>query len=171
MDKRKQADTTVSLVIALSIICMAAFTCGAQSGSSNTLDSMTGCTNPNIGISTSDWGTYDPPVYVPVGQSLQTTGGPLYSSNTIFWTSRENGPGQSILLAGAFTGTSKTVKVALIPAGTIDWQSLVHNKGKDAKSVQLETTGLSFKIPKNFPNGVYGFEINDPASEPVFSLA
>jgi len=46
----------------------------------------------------------------------------MYTSNTIFWTSRENGPGQSILMAGAFTKVTKTARLALIPAGTIDWK-------------------------------------------------
>jgi type II secretion system protein G len=45
---------------------------------------------------------------------------PVYEKNAIFWTSRENRPGQSVLMSGAFTANRKTVRLAALtsaPAG------------------------------------------------------
>jgi len=96
---------------------------------------------------------------------------PIYTSNAIFWTSRENAPGQSILLTGAFTDATKTARLALIPPGTIDWQTLVRASTTVVSTTQQSTTGLSFIVPSNFPAGVYGFEIDDPSAPPVLGLA
>ncbi len=130
---------------------------------------LTGCANPNIGISNGDWGAGTIPVYTdPV--SL-TVGAPIYSANEIFWTSRENGPGQSILLTGAFTDATKRARLAFIPPGTADWQTLVSGSTTVISTVQQGTTGLSFLVPTNFPSGVYGFEIEDPSAPPLMGLA
>ena len=97
--------------------------------------------------------------YPPTG-----AGAPTYDSNTVFWVSRESRPGQSVLLSGAFTGsTSKTVRVAFVPPGTTDWQSLVEHGGTTVNATSLATLGLSFLIPSWFQQGVYAFEIDDPS--------
>jgi hypothetical protein len=130
---------------------------------------LTGCSNPNTGISNGDWGVGPNPVYTnPWGV---TVGTPVYKSNTIFWTSREAAPGQSVLLTGAFTDAVKTARVAFIPPGTTDWQSIVHGSTTIAPTNEQGTTGLSFIVPLGFPSGIYGFEIDDPSASPVLGLA
>jgi hypothetical protein len=46
---------------------------------------------------------------------------------------------------------------------------------KSSKTVisttQQTTTGLSFIVPQSFPAGVYGFQIEDPSTNPVLALA
>ena len=76
-----------------------------------------------------------------------------------------------MLLTGAFTHAAKRVKVAVIPSGTRDWQSIVRNSSFIVSATQQGTTGLSFLIPSSFPDGVYGFEIEDPSSPPTPGLA
>ena len=88
------------------------------------IQALTGCTNPNTGISNGDWGVGLDPVYTVVDNTAPVIGSPVYTSNAVFWTSRETAPGQSILLAGAFTDATKTARIAFIPPGTSDWQSL-----------------------------------------------
>jgi hypothetical protein len=132
---------------------------------------LTGCTNPNTGIANGDWGVGSDPVYTLVDNTTPVVGEPVYTSNAVFWTSRENAPGQSILLTGAFTDATKTARLALIPAGTIDWQTLVRGSTTVVSTTQQGTTGLSFIVPSNFPAGVYGFEIDDPSAPPVLGLA
>ena len=87
---------------------------------------LTGCANPNTGVASGDWEVATILFYTPVGNSTPVVGMPVYASNTIFWTSRENAPGQSILLTGAFTDATKTARIAVIPPGTMDWQHFVH---------------------------------------------
>jgi hypothetical protein len=135
------------------------------------LQALTGCTNPNTGISNGDWGVATSPVYTTVDNTEPVVGTPIYKSNVVFWTSRENAPGQSILLAGAFTDAPKTARLAFIPPGTIDWQTLVGGSTTMISATQQGTTGLSFIVPSNFPAGVYGFEIDDPTAPPVVGLA
>jgi hypothetical protein len=130
-----------------------------------------GCTNPNTGVSNGDWGVGTNPVYTLVDNDTPVVGAPDYSSNAIFWTSRENAPGQSILVTGAFTKLTKTVRIALIPAGTIEWESLVRASSTVIPTAQQGTTGLSFIVPANFPAGVYGFEIEDSSTSPIFGIA
>jgi hypothetical protein len=79
------------------------------------LGSLTGCNNPNTGVSNGDWGLGQWPVYSPITNTAPVVGTPIYKSNTVFWASRENGPGQSILLAGAFTNSTKKVRIAAVP--------------------------------------------------------
>jgi hypothetical protein len=76
-----------------------------------------------------------------------------------------------VLLTGAFTQAVKRVKVAVIPSGARDWQSIVRNSSFIVSATQQSTTGLSFLIPLSFPDGVYGFEIEDPSSPPTLGLA
>jgi hypothetical protein len=132
---------------------------------------LTGCANPNTGTSNGDWGVGTYPVYTPVDNTAPTVGLPIYTSNSIFWTSRENKPGQSILLAGAFTDATKKVRIAPIPAGTSDWQSVVKSSTSVIAPIQEGATGLSFIVPASFPAGVYGFQIEDPSALPIFGLA
>lgn len=132
---------------------------------------LTGCTNPNTGVASGDWGTGTDPVYTTVNNTLPVVGAPVYTSNAVFWTSRENAPGQSILLAGAFTDAAKTVRVAFIPPGTNDWRPLAHGSTTVVTPFQQGTTGLSFIVPPGFPAGVYGFEVDDPSAPPVLGLA
>jgi hypothetical protein len=142
---------------------------------SSSLHQLDGCTNPNdptVNVPTNAWGTSADTLYFPLTfYSTQLIGTPTYRSNTIFWISREDGPGDSVLMAGAFTGNSKTAKVALIPPGTVDWQSVVSETGTVVPTTQQGTTGLSFIVPPQFPAGVYGFEIDDPSAPTIFSLA
>ena len=135
------------------------------------LQALTGCANPNTGVSNGDWGVATSPVYTTVDNTAPVVGTPIYTSNAVFWTSRENGPGQSILLTGAFTDAAKTARVALIPPGTTDWQTLVRGSSTVVSTTQQGTTGLSFIIPSTFSAGVYGFEIDDPSAPPVLGLA
>jgi hypothetical protein len=133
------------------------------------LQAFSGCTNPNTGVSNHDWGVGSKPVYVDARTLV--VGTPAYTANAVFWTSRETKPGQSVLLTGAFTQAVKRVKVAVIPSGTRDWQSIVRNSSVIVSATQQSTTGLSFLIPLSFPDGVYGFEIEDPSSPPTLGLA
>ena len=133
------------------------------------LQAFSGCTNPNTGVSNHDWGVGSNPVYVNARTLL--VGTPAYTTNAIFWTSRETKPGQSVLLTGAFTHAAKRVKVAVIPSGTRDWQSIVRKSSFIVSATQQGTTGLSFLIPSSFPDGVYGFAIEDPSSPPTLGLA
>ena len=133
------------------------------------LQAFTGCTNPNTGVSNHDWGVGSNPVYVNARTLL--VGTPAYTTNAIFWTSRETKPGQSVLLTGAFTHAAKRVKVAVIPSGTRDWQSIVRKSSFIVSATQQGTTGLSFLIPSSFPDGVYGFAIEDPSSPPTLSAS
>ena len=135
------------------------------------LQALTGCANPNTGVASGDWGVGTNPVYTFVDNQHPVVGAPEYASNAIFWTSRENGPGQSILMTGAFTNVTKTVRLALIPAGTIDWETVVRGSSTVIPTTQQGTTGLSFIVPANFPAGVYGFEIQDSSTSPIFGLA
>jgi hypothetical protein len=135
------------------------------------LQALTGCMNPNTGTSNGDWGVTTAPVYTIVDNTDPVVGMPIYKSNTIFWTSRENAPGQSILLTGAFTDTTKKARLAWIPPGTLDWQSLVLTSTTVISTTQQSTTGLSFIIPSSFPAGVYGFAIEDPTAATVLGLA
>jgi hypothetical protein len=130
---------------------------------------LTGCSNPNTGTSSGDWGIGSNPVFT--NPYAITIGTPIYKSNAIFWTSRENSPGQSVLLTGAFTDSSKIVRLALVPSGTTDWQTVVHASSTVVSTVQQSSTGLSFIVPIGFPAGIYGFEIQDPSAPSVFGLA
>jgi hypothetical protein len=130
--------------------------------------SLTGCGNPNTGTSNGDWGAGTDPVYTdPLGVAV---GMPTYTSNAVFWTSRETAPGQSVLLTGAFTDSTKTARVAFIPPGTVDWQTVVQENTTVVSTIQQSTTGLSFIVPQTFPAGVYGFEIQDPSAPSVLGL-
>lgn len=142
---------------------------GQAAPAPGTFRPLTGCTNPNQGVSNNDWGVDTSPVYTtPVDV---TVGAPIYSSNTIFWISPETGPGQSVLLTGAFTNATKYARIALIPPGTIDWAGLVQKSSVVVSTTQQSTTGLSFIIPSTFPSGVYGFEIEDPSAPSISALA
>ena len=135
------------------------------------VQALTGCANPNTGTSSGDWGVGSDPVYTVVDNTAPVVGAPIYTSNTVFWTSRETAPGQSILLAGAFTDAAKTARVALIPPGTTDWQALVRGSTVVISPIQQGTTGLSFIVPVSFPAGIYGYEIEDPSAPAVLGLA
>jgi hypothetical protein len=135
------------------------------------LEQLTGCSNPNTGAPRGDWGVGSDPVYAPIGNTTPTLGSPVYTANDIFWTSRENAPGQSVLLAGAFTDAVKTVRVVSIPPGTTDWQAMVRASDTVVPTIQQGVTGLSFKIPSSFSPGVVGFEIEDLTAAPVLGMA
>jgi hypothetical protein len=135
------------------------------------VQALTGCANPNTGTSNGDWGVGSDPVYTVVNNTAPVVGAPIYTSNTVFWTSRETAPGQSILLAGAFTDATKTARVAFIPPRTIDWQALVRGSTVVISTTQQSTTGLSFIVPVGFPAGIYGYEIEDPSAPAILGLA
>jgi hypothetical protein len=135
------------------------------------MQALTGCTNPNTGVSNGDWGGGSDPVYTAIDNTGPSVGMPVYKANAIFWTSRETAPGESILLAGAFTDSTKTARVASIPSGTMDWQTLVRGSTTVISTTQQGTTGLSFIVPVGFPAGIYGYQIEDPSAPPVLGLA
>ncbi len=135
------------------------------------VQALTGCANPNTGASNGDWGVGSDPVYTVVDNTAPVVGAPIYTSNTVFWTSRETAPGQSILLAGAFTDATKTARVAFIPAGTARLAGLVRGSTTVISTTQQSTTGLSFIVPVGFPAGIYGYEIEDPSAPAVLGLA
>jgi len=132
---------------------------------------LTGCTNPNTGISNNDWGIGSDPVYTVVDNIAPVIGTPTYTSNAIFWISREGRPGQSVLMTGAFTDATKTARVAFIPPGTDNWQSRVRHSSKVVPTIQQGTTGLSFIVPPYYSAGIFGFEIQDPSAPPLLGLA
>ena len=134
---------------------------------------LAGCSNPNTRKPTNDWGpATSSPVYLPVRETTQLIGSPSYATNSVFWSSRENAPGQSVTLAGAFTTSAKTVKVAWIRPGTVNWQSVVQRSTRSVPTRQQGTTGLSFVVPSDFAPGVYGYEIDDTsAAPPLLGLA
>jgi hypothetical protein len=129
-----------------------------------------GCSNPNTGSPWGGWGSSGDPVYVDLtyGTQLMTTG--EYAQNAVFWMSRENMPGQSVLLQGAFTPSSKTVRFAPIADGVRDWKSVVAASSIVLPTTQQGTTALSFQVPSGMTYGVYGIEIEDVAAQPVFEL-
>ena len=135
------------------------------------MQALTGCANPNTGVSNGDWGVGTDPVYTVVDNTAPVVGTPVYTANAVFWTSRETEPGQSVLLAGAFTDAAKTARLAYIPPGTTAWQTLVRGSTTVISTIQQGTTGLSFIVPVAFPAGVYGYEIDDPSAPPVLGLA
>ena len=135
------------------------------------MQALTGCSNPNTGVSNGDWGVGTYPVYTLVDNVDPIVGTPVYTSNAVFWTNRETKPGQSILLAGAFTDATKTARLAFIPPGTADWQTIVRASTTVVSATQQGTTGLSFIVPAGFPAGVYGYQIEDPSTSPVLGLA
>jgi hypothetical protein len=137
----------------------------------SSLQALTGCTNPNTGVSNNDWGVGSDPVYTTVNNVEPIVATAEYTSNTIFWISRETAPGQSVLMTGAFTDTPKTVRVALIPPGTVNWQTLVQASATVVPATQQGTTGLSFIVPTAFPPGIYGFQIEDASASPTFAMA
>jgi hypothetical protein len=65
------------------------------------MQALTGCSNPNTRVSNGDWGLGTNPIYTTINNLTPTVGMPIYPTNVVFWTSRENAPGQSILLASA----------------------------------------------------------------------
>ncbi len=130
---------------------------------------LAGCANPNLGTSNHNWGVGSNPVYT--DPRTLRVGTPTYTSNSIFWISRETRPGQSVLISGAFTRAPKSARVAFIPLGTSDWQSLVRASTTVVPTTQQGTTCLSFVVPSNFPFGVYAFEIDDPSAPPILGAA
>jgi hypothetical protein len=144
---------------------------GATAPAPGDVAALTGCTNPNTGVSNGDWGIGDDPVYSNISNTSPVVGVPVYKKNTVFWTSRENGPGQSILLAGAFTNSAKKVRIAAIPPGTEDWQSLVRGSATVVTTTQQGSTGLSFIVPSSLPAGVIGYQIEDLTTATVIGVA
>jgi hypothetical protein len=138
------------------------------------LKQIIGCTNPNSGTSNGDWGTSSSPVYTSLTYDTQLIGTPSYTTNSIYWISRETKPGQSILMTGAFTSASKTAKIVLIPSGIIDWQAIVNENAtaqSEVNATQQGTTGLSVTVPMQLSPGVYGIKIEDTTTQPIYALA
>ena len=140
----------------------------------STLHQPDGCIHPydpTLNAPSGEWNASAGAMYLPNTYGFPLIGTPTYPMNTIYWTSREARPGDSVLMTGAFTGNNKVVKVALIPAGTADFQSVVRENGIIASTTQLGTTGLLFVVPQELPAGVYGFEVDDASAPTVFGLA
>jgi hypothetical protein len=120
---------------------------------------LAGCANPMIGKN-GDTGTSASAVFVDVN-SLRPAHDPVYTKNAIFWTSRQNKPGQSVLMSGAFTANPKTVRVAALSAGTVDWQSAVRASAVTVGARNMSSTGLAFTIPANLRYGPIAYRIED----------
>ena len=142
---------------------------GGEGNVPSDFQSLSGCTNPNTGVANHDWGVGSNPVYV--DPKTLTVGTPAYTTNVVFWISRETKPGQSVLLTGAFTQATKRVRLAFIPPGTRDWQSIVRGSHAGRQRDPTEHDGAFIHRPFYFPGGVYGFEIEDPSAPPVSGLA
>ena len=118
---------------------------------------LTGCANPNTGNLEWGLGCRLLSVYTTVDNTTPVVGAPIYNSNAIFWTSRENAPGQSILLAGAFTDGAKTAQIAYVSPGTIDWQTAVN-----ASMTVLPTTQQGLPCLPQGTRWCFTFKLNDP---------
>ncbi|MBC7490551.1 MAG: hypothetical protein H7240_11860 [Glaciimonas sp.] len=127
-----------------------------------------GCKNPyvNNSLNFTQWGATSA-VYVDPATMTQTGNYPTYSSNTVFWTSREAGPGLPVLMSGAFTGSDKTIRLLAVPPGMTDWQSSLRNSGTTVSGTNMASTGLRFTIPLDFPTGTYAVRIEDSSADPV----
>lgn len=130
--------------------------------------SLVGCDNLYAATPNADWGTDLPNEdgagpfpngFVNPRQLANTP--PTYTTNTAFWTTRENGPGQSILMSGAFTTSAKKARMVPLAAGVKDWQSAVRASSTLVDVTQLQSTGIAFKVPTNFAKGVYAYRIED----------
>lgn len=131
---------------------------------------LAGCTNPMIGKN-GDVGTHGSAVFVDVN-NLRPAHDPVYTKNAVFWTSRQNKPGQTVLMTGAFTTNPKTVRLAALPAGTHDWQGAVRASQATVGGRNLSSTGLAFTVPANLRYGptAYRIEDADPAVPVVEGL-
>lgn len=120
---------------------------------------LTGCTNPMIGRN-GDTGSGKRAVFVDVNR-MRPDSDPVYEKNAIFWISRENRPGQSVLMSGAFTANRKTVRLVALTPGMADWRSAVRASAITVPAVNLSSTGLTFTIPANLKYGPYAYRIED----------
>jgi hypothetical protein len=141
------------------------------------------CENPYSAPFTSDWGR--PPAYRDsykdgkITSELRAQGyidpptqlpswlRPKYLENHIFWLSRENKPGQSVLMSGAFTPRPKRIRLASIPPGATEIKPLLDASPVIVASTAAGATGLAFKIPANFSDGPLAFRIEDPPANAV----
>ncbi|MBY4899201.1 glycoside hydrolase family 55 protein [Cupriavidus sp. AU9028] len=128
---------------------------------------LSGCENPRIGRN-GDRGSGKSAVFVDV-QNMRPGHDPVYSSNSVFWTSRENRPGQNVLMSGAFAHGRKTVRIAPLSRGTTDWRSAVQQSNITAPAIPLSSTGLIFQIPPELHYAPYAWRIedHDPAVPPI----
>lgn len=118
-----------------------------------------GCTNPMIGKN-GDVGSDKSAVFVDVN-NLRPANDPVYTKNAVFWSSRQNRPGQTVLMSGAFTTNPKTVRLAPLTAGTFDWQAAVRASSLTVAGRNLSSTGLAFTIPANVRYGPVAYRIED----------
>jgi hypothetical protein len=155
----------LTCILSLTSTCRALGVASADSLSG----SLTGCSNPNSSSpQVVGWGTQATPIY----SSLEFDAGtPSYSANSIFWTSHETLPGQSVLVTGAFSKHAKKVQLAAIPEGTINWQTIVAMSKIVVPTKQMGSTALAFTIPSSFPVAKYGFAILDSSATQVMGLA
>src|SRR5437868_1215039 len=123
---------------------------------------ITGCANPMIGVN-GDTGTRTSAIFVDVN-NMRPANDPTYSKNAIFWTSRQNKPGQSVLMSGAFTGNKKTVRLAALKAGDLEWQTAVRASTTTVAATNMSSTGIAFTIPANWTYGTYAYRIEDANS-------
>jgi hypothetical protein len=146
-----------------------------------------GCANPYSAPFTTDWGVrpsykdsyksgkitdnlkaqgyIDPPT------QLSSWPRPKYSSNHIFWLSRENAPGQSVVMSGAFTPAPKNIRLAPIPFGARQIKPLLDVSSIIVASTPMGSTGLAFRVPMDFPTGPFAFRIEDPSTALVDAIA
>ncbi|MGY8524580.1 glycosyl hydrolase family 28-related protein [Paracidovorax citrulli] len=128
---------------------------------------LSGCENPRIGRNR-ETGSNKSAVFVDVN-NMRPGSDPVYNSNVVFWTSRENRPGQSVLMSGAFAHGRKTVRIVPLSAGTTDWRTAVQQSTVTAVTIPLSSTGLTFTIPSQLPYGPYAWRIedHDPSVPPI----
>lgn len=121
--------------------------------------SVVGCANPMIGRNT-ETGSGRSAVFVDI-REMRTGADPVYDRNAVFWTSRQNKPGQSVLMSGAFTGNPKTVRLAALRAGQTDWQAAVRESQVTVPARNMSSTGLTFTVPPQLPYGPIAYRIED----------
>ncbi|WP_439672639.1 glycosyl hydrolase family 28-related protein [Cupriavidus necator] len=136
------------------------------------LGELHGCTNPyepNAGPvkpAGLNWGG-GKAVHVDISKMTQIDNFPTYAGNTVYWTSREAGPGLPVLMNGAFTSNPKTIRLLAVTAGMTDWRRALRASKITVPAKDLATTGIRFTIPPTFPKAVYAVRIEDPSADAV----
>lgn len=130
---------------------------------------LTTCTNPNTRTPWGAWGS-GPMLYEELTNTTRLMVVAPRAENSVYWTSQENMPGRSILLQGAFTATPKTARVALIPPGTDDWQSVISTNSRTASVTQITSASIALSVPADMEAGVYGYQLEDSGAQPISGL-
>jgi len=118
------------------------------------------CSNPNTGTAWGPWGS-GPMLYEDLTFQTKLMVVEPSTSDSVFWSSQENGPGESVLLQGSFTSNAKNARLALISPGTGNWQSVVAGSSRVVPVTQITSTAVAFAVPSDMPSGVYGYQLEE----------